>query len=160
MTYTIEALKREEEETALDGFDYTVVWRLGSLMREAAARGHKPVAIQITHGLDPIFLSVLPGATADNVEWIRRKTATAQRFHQSTLRLQLASAAGGYDFNQRYRLSESEFVAAGGAVPLFVHGAGMVGVAAVSGLPSTEDHEMVVEALKELKRSSAIQQGN
>ena len=36
----------------------------------------------------------------------------------------------------------------GGAVPIRVQGAGVVAVATVSGLPSREDHALVVQALR------------
>lgn len=50
-------------------------------------------------------------------------------------------------------LPETEFVASGGAVPIFVRHVGLVGVATVSGLPDTEDHQLVVTAIQDLRGS-------
>jgi len=41
----------------------------------------------------------------------------------------------------------AEFASHGGAFPLTVKGAGVIGVVTVSGLPQRQDHEFVVEAL-------------
>ena len=43
----------------------------------------------------------------------------------------------------------SQYAPAGGAVPIRVRGA-LVGVLAVSGLESTEDHELAVSALRDV----------
>ena len=46
-------------------------------------------------------------------------------------------------------LDEKDYAAHGGCVPLVVKGVGFVGTVTVSGLPQREDHELVVEALRE-----------
>ena len=56
----------------------------------------------------------------------------------------------GWNFNDRFRLPEADFAASGGAVPIMVRGVGLVGTAAVSGLPDVEDHALVVSALESL----------
>lgn len=47
-------------------------------------------------------------------------------------------------------LSAQDYAAHGGAVPIRVQGVGVVAVATVSGLPSVEDHRLVVRALETL----------
>lgn len=48
----------------------------------------------------------------------------------------------------RFGLPSSQYAAAGGAVPLRVSGAGVVGWFGVSGLPQVEDHRFVVEVMR------------
>jgi uncharacterized protein (UPF0303 family) len=48
---------------------------------------------------------------------------------------------------EKYGLPAAEFASHGGAFPLSVAGAGVIGSVAVSGLPQREDHQLVVEAL-------------
>lgn len=150
MTYTLEELAREQQELQLDTFNYDFAWRLGSLLRESAAKAGAPVAITIAHGLDLVFSALMPGATSDNLHWAARKRAVAWRFHRSSLAMKLEAEKRQYDFNRRFGLPVSEFVASGGALPLILKNGTIIGTVAVSGLPDVEDHRMIVEALRGL----------
>lgn len=71
-----------------------------------------------------------------------------------TLPSQLAGAAsrcrdGVLDFNARYRLPEADCTARGGAIPLMQRGGTLIGSAALSGLPDTEDHRIVADSIRE-----------
>ena len=152
MDYTPESLAAEQQELQLDTFDYDFAWRLGCKMRELAAARRAPVAIVVAHGPDQIFATLLPGATPDNLDWTARKRAAAHRFHRSSLSMRLEAEAAGFDFNRRFRLSEADFAASGGGVPLILRNGTLVGTAGVSGLPDVDDHGLVVEALRTLLR--------
>ena len=146
---TTEDLLAEEKDLILDRFDYASAWSLGARIRDAAAQRHLPIAIEVFHGTAPVFFALLPGATPDNSQWIRRKRAVALRFHHSSLYMRLVCESKGVRLSERYGLPETEFVASGGAVPIFVRGVGLIGVATVSGLPDVEDHQLVVSAIHE-----------
>jgi uncharacterized protein (UPF0303 family) len=150
MTPTVESLTAEAARLILTRCDLDTCWQIGAHLRGFAAAERLPVAIEVTHGNTPVFLSLLPGATPDNTHWLRRKRATVLRFQKSSLFMRLHCEAKGVDFHDRYDLPKADYVASGGAVPLVVKGVGMVGIAAVSGLPDTEDHALVVRALVEL----------
>jgi uncharacterized protein (UPF0303 family) len=98
-----------------------------------------------------VFLALMPGATPDNVDWTHRKAAVVHRFRHSSLYMRVAAEQGGYDFNTRYRLPAAEYAASGGGVPLVVRNAGLIGVAAVSGLPDVDDHRLIVDSLAALR---------
>jgi uncharacterized protein (UPF0303 family) len=134
----------------LEWFDYDFAWKLGSLMRDRAAAACAPVAITIAHGADVVFSVLMPGATPDNTDWTARKRAGALRFQRSSLAMRLAAEHGGYDFNRRYRLPESEFAASGGGVPLLLRNGTLIGTAGVSGLPDVDDHRLIADALRTL----------
>ncbi|ALN71254.1 heme-degrading domain-containing protein [Aureimonas sp. AU20] len=150
MTPTLDELRQEEDSLHLSHFDYATAWELGSSLRAKAVEAGLPVGIEVFHGSAPVFLSLLPGSTPDNVDWLRRKRAVALRFHHSSLYMRRLCEAKGVEFAMRYHLPASDFVASGGAVPITVRGSGVVGVVTVSGLPDTEDHAMVVAALRAL----------
>jgi uncharacterized protein (UPF0303 family) len=150
MNYTLDTLKQELQALQLPAFDYDFAWRLGSLMQAEAAERSLPAAITVAHGTDVIFALLMPGATPDNTDWAARKRSVAQRFHRSSLALRLEAEQGGFDFNARYRLSESDFVASGGGFPLMLRGGTLIGTAGVSGLPDVEDHLLVTNALRQL----------
>lgn len=147
MTYTIESLAMEQDELRIESFDYDFVWRLGAAMREKAAAKKLPVIITISHGADVVFSALMPGATADNIDWAARKRAVAWRFHRSSLAMRLEAEKGNFDFNKLYRLPEEDYAASGGGVPLILRNGTIIGAAGVSGLPDIEDHKLVVEVL-------------
>lgn len=143
-------LDNEQNRLELTRFDYATAWALGLRMQLEASARSLPVAIEVSHGNTLVFFALLPGATPDNPDWTRRKRAVALRFHKSSLYMRLLCEQHGWNFNDRFRLPEADFAASGGAVPIMVRGVGLVGTAAVSGLPDVEDHALVVSALESL----------
>jgi uncharacterized protein (UPF0303 family) len=150
MIHTPLTLAAEQEELLLDTFDYDFAWALGETIRERASAMRAPVAIEVSHGTTPIFVTLLPGATVDNLDWTARKRAVAHRFHRSSLAIRLEAEVAGFDFNERFRLPKEAFVASGGGVPLVLRNGTLIGTAAVSGLPDTEDHQLIVDGLRSL----------
>lgn len=148
--FTLEHLLEEERALQLDHFDYEFAWRLGSLIRARAAAESLPIAVEVTHGADPVFYAMLPGATADNTVWIARKRNVVLRFQHSTLYMRRMCELNGSNFNQRYRLAETDYAAAAGGVPLLLRHGGMIGVVSVSGLPGLDDHTVITDAIARL----------
>lgn len=153
-TPTMDDLLAEETELVLARFDYALAWQVGAAIQALAAERKLPIGIEVAHGADPVFLSIMPGATPDNIDWVRRKRSVALRFHHSSLFMRLLCESKGVDFHARYRLPQADFAASGGGVPIFVAGVGVVGAVSVSGLPDVEDHRLVVEALRPLVAKS------
>lgn len=147
---TLDELLAEERSLMLDHFDAALAWRLGQSIGDELVRADARGAIDISRAGRTIFFAATDGATADQTEWIRRKRATVLRFERSSLAVAAAALEGGYDFHERYRLPREDFVAGAGGVPLRVEGAGLVGVATVSGLAGTEDHDLIVRHLRPL----------
>jgi uncharacterized protein (UPF0303 family) len=150
LTPTLAELEVEQQRLQLSAFDYATAWRLGVFMQAEAAAKNMPVAIEISHGDTVVFSVLMPGATPDNPDWTRRKRAVAMRFQRSSLHMRLLCEQHGWDFSRRFRLSEADYAASGGGVPIIVRGSGVVGAAAVSGLPDVEDHALVVRALESI----------
>jgi uncharacterized protein (UPF0303 family) len=147
------SLAAEQEELLLDTFDYDFAWALGRTLRDRASAMGAPVAIEVSHGWTPIFVTLLPGATVDNLDWTARKRAVAHRFHRSSLAMRLEAEEAGFDFNERFRLPKETFVASGGGVPLILRNGTLVGTAAISGLHDTDDHQLIVDGLQALIRT-------
>lgn len=154
MTYTVESLAAEQHRLLLDSFDYDFVWALGKAIRDHAATIGAPVAIEVSHGATPVFVTLLPGATIDNLDWTARKRAVAHRFHRSSLAMRLEAEGSGYDFNERFRLPKADFVASGGGVPLILRNGTLVGTASVSGLPDIEDHKLIIDGILTMVRAA------
>lgn len=147
---TIDAVKAEENSLHIPTFQYDFAWTLGSRIRQKAEERKLPVGIEVRHGTDIVFAALLPGATIDNFGWTRRKCAVVHRFHRSSLRVRLEAEAKDYDFNQKFGLPLTDYVASGGGFPLILRGGTFVGSVAVSGLPDVQDHALITETLGEL----------
>lgn len=152
-------LLEQEQALILPRFNPDDAWRLGVMLRDRASEMHAPVAIVIEVGPTRLFSALLPGATNDNLEWARRKIATAWRFQCSSYVTALKFQAHEGMF-ELFGMDYPTYAAAGGAVPIEVEGVGMVGVAAISGLPQEDDHRLVVEALGALGAALNHQEGD
>lgn len=141
----IKRIIAQEQALVFDAFDEDRAFKLGSLLRERAVRKELPVAIEIRLWDRPLFYSALPGATASNADWIRRKINAVRHFQKPTYRLFLET--GEQMVPARHGLNPSDFILAGGAFPIRVKGSWLVGAVAVSGLPQREDHNLVVATL-------------
>lgn len=145
---TLEKLADELKALRLAHFDYDVAWALGSKLRASAEQQELAVAIQIRHGEDVVFSTLLRGATSDNFDWTRRKCAVAHRFQCSSLAVRLKAEARGYDFNSVFRLAPADFAASGGGFPMLLPSGLLVGTIGVSGLPDVEDHSLITSTLE------------
>lgn len=142
-------LLAEEAELRFAGFTVEDAWALGSRMRLDAAGQGLPIAIGIVLGAQRVFHSALPGASADNDEWLARKTRVALRYGQASLAVGESFRDRGRDFDTDSRLDPREFAAHGGVVPLRLVGGTVIGAVGVSGLPQLDDHAFVVKHLRE-----------
>ena len=141
-------LEEQERRLVLDSFSYDDAWALGSLLVELARERQAPVAIDITRGGQQLFHAALPGSTPDNDAWIARKRRVVERYQAASYLVGSRFRAKGTTFEDSSRLDPDAYAAHGGAFPITVRGAGVVGVVVVSGLPQIEDHALVVEALE------------
>ncbi|MGO4250429.1 heme-degrading domain-containing protein [Paenarthrobacter sp. RAF54_2] len=146
-------LRQQEEELVFASFDHHDAWRLGSLIANHAIASGYGVAIDIRRHNLVLFRCVLPGATADQEEWIRRKSASVLRFEHSTALLteqfsERDPLRGGW-------LAPEDYTLAGGSFPIRVRGAGVVGAVTVAGLSSDEDHELVVDGIRNYLKTVA-----
>ncbi|KAB1986765.1 heme-degrading domain-containing protein [Streptomyces triticiradicis] len=141
-------LEEQERRLTLQRFTHDDAWALGILLVELAREREAPVAIDIRRGGQQLFHAALPGSTPDNDAWIDRKRRVVERYGCSSLLVGSRFRAKGTTFEESSRLDPDTYAAHGGAFPIAVTGAGVVGTVVVSGLPQVEDHKMVVEALE------------
>ena len=140
-------LAAEEDELQFTRFTADDAWDLGSALVAAGRERGLPIAVDITRNSHQLFHAALAGATPDNDSWIRRKTAVVDRFGHSSLYVRQASIERGTTFEAEFGLDPADYAAHGGAFPVRVRGTGVVGTAAISGLPQLEDLEVMVEQL-------------
>lgn len=148
----LERLAEQERRLRFDSFDVGTAWRLGLLLRERAAEAEMPLAIDVELAGMPVFLTVLAGATPDNLDWIRRKRNVALFFHRPSYAVGLALRQSGQTLRERHGLDARDYAAHGGSFPILLKKTGCIGAVTVSGLPQREDHAMVAGALATLLR--------
>lgn len=105
------------------------------------------IAIEVRTFGQPLFFSMLAGATPDNADWVRRKGNVVAHFRCSSYAIGLRMRQAGSTLAEKHGLPLNEYASYGGAFPLTAAGAGVIGSITVSGLPQRADHELVVEAL-------------
>jgi uncharacterized protein (UPF0303 family) len=148
MEEILKELLQQERELQFIRFDEMTAWRLGTQLVERAMRAALPVTIDIRKGEHQLFHASLPGTTADNDEWVKRKVRLVNRFGHSSFYMGQLLKHQDRTIEESYLIPASEFAAHGGCFPILVKGTGMVGTITVSGLPQEEDHELVVESIR------------
>jgi uncharacterized protein (UPF0303 family) len=140
----------QESRLRFDEFGAEVAWALALTLREEALARTAPIVAAIETWAMPLASFALPGATADNFDWARRKINVVRRFQRSSYALGLVLAQSNRTLADLGALPERDYAVHGGAFPIWVRGAGCIGAVAVSGLPQREDHNLVVGALARL----------
>jgi uncharacterized protein (UPF0303 family) len=144
---TSDELLAQEDRLVFTRFTHDDAWALGSLLVQLARERDLPVAIDIRRGDQQLFHHARPGTTPDNDSWIERKTNVVRRFGHSSLLVGQRHRDRGTTFEESAGLPREMYAAHGGAFPITVAGAGIIGTVTVSGLPQVDDHNLVVEAL-------------
>ena len=155
-------------------FTSETAWALGLALRSRIlslpADQRKPalISIALTGGSEPhvVFQAATePGTFADNEVWVRRKRNTVLRWGVSSwlMRNKMLTSTGlGADqvegaFVTKHALTSTggggaadDFAIHGGAFPVRVKGVdGVIGVVVVSGLKQEDDHQVVLETIRE-----------
>lgn len=143
----LERIALQERELVFPEFSARTAWELGTKIYLFARERSLAIVVDIRHFGQPLFYAALDGTTPDNVEWVRRKSNTVARFHRSSYAIGLKEKQKGETLAESQGLPLADFCTHGGAFPLTVAGAGVIGSVTVSGLPQRADHELVVEAL-------------
>ncbi len=138
----IAAIAAQEAALVFDSFDEDAAFRLGCLIREEAARRAAPVAIDIRTAARILFATTLPGSSADNADWIRRKSALVLRTHRSSYGFGRELAQKGGTLGAEIGLPPTDYAAHGGGFPIRLHGTGVIACLTISGLPQREDHRL------------------
>jgi uncharacterized protein (UPF0303 family) len=150
MTADLDRIEDQQRRLRLAAFDEEAAWRLGSDLRQRAVDRGAAVTIEVRLIGETVFLHAMPGTSAANADWARRKRNVVELLHRPSYAIGLEADRDGGSALEVMGLPARDFACHGGAFPIVVDGVGCVGVATVSGLPQRVDHELVVEALAAL----------
>ncbi|MDY3364393.1 heme-binding protein [Riemerella anatipestifer] len=132
----------------VDSFDNRMAFDMGSKVLELAKSRNQNIAVEIIRLNHTVFLYVDDNLPMDKHNWLRRKANVAKQFEESSLSVKNDLKDGNMTLKETFALDEKDFLAKGGAIPIFVKGAGMVAIITVSGLHDEEDHKIIIDALK------------
>lgn len=144
----LEKLIEQERKLVFDTFSMETAHEIGERLYQAAYARNMPVAIDITRSGHQLFHAALPGSSADNDAWIIRKSKVVMRFGHSSYYWGMHLENSKMTLENNYFLDPNEYAAHGGSFPIILKETGVIGTITVSGLPSEEDHALVVEILE------------
>ncbi|MDF2564476.1 MAG: hypothetical protein K0Q53_871 [Massilibacillus sp.] len=145
----IEIIKQEEESLIFDSFNSKDAWVIGNMLVKAAMEESKVITICISLNRHKLFYYAFDGTSVDNDCWVRRKENTVYYSSMSSYQMKLELDRRKQGMAERFGLSESEYIAAGGSVPICLKNTGVVGAITVSGMAQKDDHAYVVRIMKE-----------
>jgi uncharacterized protein (UPF0303 family) len=140
-------IAEQEATLVFPRFDPQVAFDIGLALKALAEERKTALAIDIRLWDRQLFFYSMAGTTADNVEWMRRKSNCVKRFGRPSyfFTLKLADKGGAFSFDSG--VDQAEIAAHGGAFPIrLVHGV-IIGSITVSGAPGRDDHGFVVTAI-------------
>jgi len=143
---TPEELLAQEAELQFGRFDNDTALALGQALVAAAREDGLAVTVDVRRGEQQLFHAALAGTAADNDAWIERKNRVVRRFGHSSH--YVGMLLEGSTIEEKFLLDGRQFAAHGGAFPVIVRDVGVVGTVTISGLPSAEDHRLVVAVLR------------
>ena len=148
LIYQIESIKAQEKELIFSEFTNETAFKLGTAIYNKAKSLDVSVTIDIRRGKHILFHYAMEGTSPNNDRWVERKSNTVQFIHKSSFRVGLENIHSGETLASSQYLDPMVYAEHGGSFPLTVKGAGIIGAVTVSGLPQEEDHELVVDVLK------------
>lgn len=141
----LEIIRLQESELAFPEFSELTAFAIGTMIQHRAVAQGWPVVIDIRLWDRPLFFAALPGATASNGEWVRRKAFAVRAFGKSSYRVLLERNRERL-LPPDHGLDPRDYALHGGSFPIRAAGFGVIGAATVSGLDERRDHMVVVEA--------------
>ena len=151
--FTSAQLTSQAEQLQFTSFSPDDALRLGEYALSIARTRDFPVAIEVWHTGRLIFKAALPGTSAENDDWLRRKKNVTEKFDDSTMAVRVKHEEQGLDFNKATLLPLEDYAAHGGGWPITVTDTGTVGFFGISGLPQVDDHKMIAECLEAVQKN-------
>jgi len=133
----------------LERFNNRIALEMGLSIVELAKKRNQHIGVNISRLNHTIFLFLDNTLPADKHHWLRRKANIAKHFEESSLSVKNDLIEGKMTLDKTFGLDAKDYVAKGGSIPIFVKGAGMIATITVSGLKDIDDHQIIIDALKE-----------
>nr|WP_210388055.1 heme-degrading domain-containing protein [Ciceribacter sp. L1K22] len=144
----IDVLAEQETRLVFPAFDETVALAVGLELVDIAKAEKAPVVINIRTPNRTLFHAAMPGSAPDNDVWARRKSNVTLRLHKASMWVGENNRLKGRTLGPDHGFDPMDYADHGGSFPIRVKGTGVVAAVTVSGLPSADDHAMIIKALE------------
>lgn len=146
----LKELLAQEDELQLHHFNQATAWELGNLIKQGAENISASVSIEVYAFEQVVFSYAMPGTSKDQQDWIRRKRNSVMRFGHSSYYQGQYNVSKNRDFEAIPYLDPKKYCAHGGSFPIRIKNSGIIGAVTVSGLPQETDHQLAVDAMREI----------
>lgn len=152
----VKVLDMQEEILQFTHFTNQDAWELGSIMALEAKKRNLPVVIRIelNNGFC-VFQYAADGTTLRNQLWLERKINTVKLMEKSSLNF-YASLRKAEQSMEDVFLDEKMYACCGGAFPIRIEEAGVLGIIAVSGLNHVRDHDFIVKCVSKYLHADEV----
>lgn len=145
----MQMLAGQENTLVFPKFDQEDAVAIGLKLFEKAKAEGKNIAVHISLNRRDLFHLSMDGCAPDNDVWLRKKENMVYRFLKSSFSTVTFCEMMGTDVFGFYALDPDSYAGAGGGFPITVEGAGCVGAICCGGMMPHEDHQIIVDVLKE-----------
>ncbi|WP_260258137.1 heme-binding protein [Elizabethkingia bruuniana] len=115
-----EILRRIE----LESFSNRIAFDMGIKIIDLAKSRNQHIAVEICRLNQTVFLYVDDTLPVDKHNWLRRKANIARQFEESSLSVKNDLKEGSMGLEKTFGLDGKDFLAKGGAIPIFVKKSG------------------------------------
>lgn len=144
----LDLLATQEHDLQFRSFSIKTAHNIGLALMAVGTANNYPITIDITRHSHQLFHMALPGSSPDNDAWIKRKSNLVNRVGHSSYYMSTKLAIEGKTIEQALLLEEAEYAPHGGSFPIIIKDTGVIGTITVSGLASADDHQLVVDTIK------------
>ncbi|MGE7960973.1 heme-degrading domain-containing protein [Pseudomonas sp. NPDC089918] len=146
----LQRIALQEETLRFERFDKATAWDLGTRLKTACEEQGVSATVEVRLARDTVFVYSMPGTSASNADWARRKRNVVELMELSSYRVGLSFKLQGDSLEGLMGLPLRDYADHGGSFPVSVKGVGCIGAVTVSGLPQREDHALVVQVLAQM----------
>lgn len=162
--HDVQTIQQIDNSLQFPTFTVDVAWSLGCLLRSRLATFTNPTVINISlaNGTLLFHTATKSGITNDNDVWVARKRKTVLRFGCSTWQMHNKLEGDEPAFAAKYGLGSTagEYAIHGGGWPVRVKGVeGVVAIVIVSGLKQDQDHQIIVQTVRDFLDGSGMAEG-
>ena len=143
----IAKIKSQEDALVFSSFSEEDALAIGLAIADKITSMNGSALIDIRLWDRQLFAYSMPGANADNADWVRRKINVVRRYQMSSYRMGLELALTGRALDASRGVDPLDYAPHGGCFPIRLKGGPIAGCITVSGLPQRDDHRVVVEAI-------------
>ncbi len=148
--------QHHQQVLVFNAFNQDTAWALGSALKTAAESRQFALAIDISVNQHGWFSYLMPGATAENTDWARRKRNLVDLLGISSYAAGLMLQQRQTTLAERYGVNPRDYAAFGGGIPLRVAQVGIIGSITVSGAPQRDDHNLVIGVVAQLTGAGVL----